>query len=62
VVCGHSHVPFLGRDRGLTIFNPGSIGPRRFHLPIVFGTIDVTPAGLRFAHVDCETGAPWTPP
>jgi putative phosphoesterase len=62
VVCGHSHVPFLGRDRGLTVFNPGSIGPRRFHLPIVFGTIDVTPAGVRLAHVDCETGAPWTPP
>jgi putative phosphoesterase len=62
VVCGHSHVPFLGRDRGLTVFNPGSIGPRRFHLPIVFGTIDVTLTGLRLAHVDCETGAPWTPP
>jgi putative phosphoesterase len=62
VVCGHSHVPFLGRDRGITVFNPGSIGPRRFHLPIVFGTIDVTPTGLHFAHVDCETGAAWTPP
>jgi len=62
VVCGHSHVPFWGRDRGLTVFNPGSIGPRRFHLPIVFGTIEVTPAGLRFAHVDCETGAAWSPP
>jgi putative phosphoesterase len=62
VVCGHSHVPFIGRDRGLTVFNPGSIGPRRFHLPIVFGTIDVTPSGLRLAHVDCETGAPWSPP
>ena len=62
VVCGHSHVPFIGRDRGLTVFNPGSIGPRRFHLPIVFGTMDVTPTGLRLGHVDCETGAPWTPP
>ena len=62
VVCGHSHVPFIGRDRGLTVFNPGSIGPRRFQLPIVFGTMDVTPAGLRLGHVDCETGAPWTPP
>jgi putative phosphoesterase len=62
VVCGHSHVPFIGRDRGLTVFNPGSIGPRRFHLPIVFGTMDVTPTGLRLAHVDCETGAPWSPP
>ena len=62
VVCGHSHVPFIGRDRGLTVFNPGSIGPRRFHLPIVFGTMDVTPTGLRLGHVDCETGGPWTPP
>lgn len=62
VVCGHSHVPFIGRDRGLTVFNPGSIGPRRFQLPIVFGTIDVTPAGLRLAHIDCETGAGWSPP
>ncbi len=62
VVCGHSHVPFLGRDRGLTVFNPGSIGPRRFQLPIVFGTIDVSPAGLRLAHVDCETGETWSPP
>jgi putative phosphoesterase len=62
VVCGHSHVPFIGRDRGLTVFNPGSIGPRRFHLPIVFGTIDVGPTGVRLAHVDCETGAAWSPP
>jgi putative phosphoesterase len=62
VVCGHSHVPFIGRDRGLTVFNPGSIGPRRFQLPIVFGTMDVTPSGLRLGHVNCETGAPWSPP
>jgi putative phosphoesterase len=62
VVCGHSHVPFVGGERGLTVFNPGSIGPRRFTLPIVFGTIDVTPKGLRFGHVDCETGRAWSPP
>ena len=62
VVCGHSHVPFIGGDRGLTVFNPGSIGPRRFSLPIVFGTIEVSPTGVRLAHIDCETGAPWTPP
>jgi len=62
VVCGHSHVPFIGRDRDLAVFNPGSIGPRRFHLPIVFGTIAITPGGVRFAHVDCETGHAWSPP
>lgn len=62
VVCGHSHVPFIGVDRGLTVFNPGSIGPRRFALPIVFGTIELTPTGVRLGHVTCETGAPWRPP
>jgi putative phosphoesterase len=62
VVCGHSHVPFIAQERGLTVFNPGSIGPRRFHLPIVFGTIGITPAGIRLAHIDCETGQPWSPP
>jgi predicted phosphodiesterase len=62
VVCGHSHVPFIGRDRDLTVFNPGSIGPRRFQLPIVLGTIAITPQAVRLAHIDCETGRPWTPP
>jgi len=62
VVCGHSHVPFIGRDRDLTVFNPGSIGPRRFQLPIVFGTIRVAPTGVRLAHIDCETGERWLPP
>lgn len=62
VVCGHSHVPFIGQDKGITVFNPGSIGPRRFSLPIVLGTIDVTATGVRLAHVNCETGAPWSPP
>jgi uncharacterized protein len=61
VVCGHSHVPLVARDRGLAVFNPGSVGPRRFGLPIVFGTIDVTPTAVRLAHFDCETGRPWKP-
>jgi putative phosphoesterase len=64
VVCGHSHVPFLGQERELTVFNPGSCGPRRFQLPIVFGTVELVPgqSTVRFAHVDCETGRPWNPP
>lgn len=62
VVCGHSHVPFIGRDRGLAVFNPGSIGPRRFALPIVFGLISITPDGVRLAHIDCASGLPWSPP
>ena len=61
VVCGHSHVPLVARDGDLSVFNPGSVGPRRFQLPIVFGTIDVTPTAVRLGHVDCETGASWVP-
>lgn len=61
VVCGHSHVPFLGRDRDRVVFNPGSIGPRRFQLPILFGLLDVSRAGVTMHHVDCETGQRWQP-
>jgi uncharacterized protein len=62
VVCGHSHVPFIGRDRGIVVFNPGSIGPRRFALPIVFGVLEFEAGQLKLWHLDCETGARWTPP
>ena len=61
VICGHSHVPFIGRDKGLVVFNPGSIGPRRFHLPIVFGVLRIGPSGISMRHVSCETGETWLP-
>jgi len=61
IICGHSHVPFIGKDRGLTVFNPGSIGPRRFHLPIVFGVLEVADGKLSIRHVNCETGETWSP-
>lgn len=61
VVCGHSHVPFIADQKGLTVFNPGSCGPRRFHLPIVFGRIDVG-ATVKLQHVSAETGQRWLPP
>jgi putative phosphoesterase len=61
VVCGHSHVPFLGRDRGIVVMNPGSIGPRRFQLPILFGVMDVSRAGISMHHESCETGDRWAP-
>jgi uncharacterized protein len=61
VICGHSHVPFIGEDRGLAVFNPGSVGPRRFQLPIVFGTFELGPGGLRLGHMSAETGKVWLP-
>jgi putative phosphoesterase len=59
VVCGHSHVPFQGRDQGMALFNPGSIGPRRFGLPIVFGVIDIEPTKVTMRHIDVEGGQEW---
>lgn len=61
VICGHSHVPFIGQDKGLTVFNPGSVGPRRFQLPITFGVLRLGPGGVRLRHVSCETGQTWLP-
>jgi putative phosphoesterase len=61
VICGHSHVPFIGTDKGLAVFNPGSMGPRRFQLPIVFGVMNIDTTGVRLRHVDCETGQTWMP-
>ncbi len=61
VVCGHSHVPFIGRDKGIAMVNPGSIGPRRFHLPIVFAAMDVSRERISMHHVSCETGLRWEP-
>jgi putative phosphoesterase len=61
VICGHSHVPFIGRDKDLSIFNPGSIGPRRFQLPIVFGVLQLKDRKVTMKHIDCETGEQWLP-
>lgn len=61
IVCGHSHVPFMGRDKGLVLFNPGSIGPRRGSLPITLGLLEISPSGINLKHVSCETGETWRP-
>jgi uncharacterized protein len=36
VVAGHSHQPRIQKKEGVWYINPGSIGPRRFELPIAF--------------------------
>ncbi len=39
VVSGHSHQPRIDRRRGVWYVNPGSVGPRRFRLPVSFATV-----------------------
>ncbi|MEN0065713.1 MAG: metallophosphoesterase family protein [Myxococcota bacterium] len=46
VVSGHSHKPSLTTKRGVTYLNPGSIGPRRFKLPIAMAHGDIGPTGV----------------
>jgi uncharacterized protein len=40
VVSGHSHKPLIRSKEGVLYVNPGSIGPRRFKLPISFALAD----------------------
>jgi uncharacterized protein len=39
VVSGHSHVPKQEMRDGVLYFNPGSVGPRRFKLPVSVGRL-----------------------
>ncbi|MBI6872576.1 metallophosphoesterase family protein [Clostridium aciditolerans] len=41
VVSGHSHKPLNIEDNGILFLNPGSIGPRRFNLPISMGILNI---------------------
>src|SRR3990172_490722 len=61
VVFGHSHIPFLGVDRNVHLFNPGSAGPSRMGLPTTMGFIEIASGQLRFKHLDLRTGEVWKP-
>jgi uncharacterized protein len=39
VITGHSHKPLLKTENGVLYLNPGSIGPRRFQLPVAMGRL-----------------------
>jgi uncharacterized protein len=41
VVSGHTHIPKQDIRNGVLYFNPGSAGPRRFHLPVTVGRLIV---------------------
>ena len=48
VISGHSHRPSAEMSHGVLYLNPGSIGPRRFTLPIAMARLRV--AGERLSH------------
>ncbi len=47
IVSGHSHKPLLEERRGVTYLNPGSVGPRRFKLPISMAILALNAEGFR---------------
>lgn len=47
VIAGHSHKPALLDRDGVLFLNPGSIGPRRFTLPIAMALLMVRGAAIR---------------
>jgi len=54
VVYGHSHQPKLEEKHGVLYFNPGSAGPRRFHLPISIGKLLIEDEEIRGELVDLK--------
>ena len=42
VLFGHSHQPAQYEKNGVRYINPGSAGPRRFHLPISLARLNLT--------------------
>jgi uncharacterized protein len=42
VISGHTHRAEQRLDTGVLYLNPGSAGPRRFHLPITLALLEIT--------------------
>jgi len=51
VIYGHSHVPSQQIKNGVLFLNPGSAGPKRFHLPVSLALLRVNSTGLKVEHV-----------
>ena len=47
VVSGHSHRPKIETIAGILYLNPGSVGPRRFKLPIAMATLELDEDAIR---------------
>jgi len=54
VVSGHSHQPGKFERDGVLYINPGSVGPRRFQLPVTVARLnfECTPFAVEFVELD----------
>ena len=55
VVYGHSHQPKIEEKNGVLYFNPGSAGPRRFHLAVSVGRLVIEAGKVRAELVELES-------
>jgi putative phosphoesterase len=54
VISGHSHQPRIATKDGVLYFNPGSAGPRRFHLPVSVGRLTLSGGELQTEIINLE--------
>jgi predicted phosphodiesterase len=54
VVFGHSHKPLIEWRRGVLFLNPGSVGPRRFQLPVTLAWLHIESDKLSAQIVDLD--------
>jgi putative phosphoesterase len=54
VIYGHSHQPKIEERNGVLYFNPGSAGPRRFHLPVSVGRLTIAAGKVQAQLVELE--------
>jgi putative phosphoesterase len=54
VIHGHSHEPSIEERGGVLYVNPGSAGPKRFHLPVTVARLRVVGEGLSAEIVQLE--------
>jgi putative phosphoesterase len=56
VVSGHSHKPSHTERSGVMYLNPGSAGPRRFHLPITVARLNLRQLPWKVEFIDLSDG------
>lgn len=58
VVSGHTHKPGRTERSGVIYLNPGSAGPRRFHLPLTVARLDLSRVPWSIDFIDISSGTP----
>ena len=54
MISGHSHKPDIDDRGGVLFINPGSLGPRRFRLPISLAKLYISAESVRAEIVELK--------